>query len=1707
MQIVNPKLNQAVLGMNLDSIDWSNKPNEITYALNANIQSFDGHQITYTNELSNQICTYFPKGIVPIGFIPILEQDRVIFFGITPESSFDEAKFHIGQISGYNTDCIQAVITEETCNCAAGYVRVAKINETVEPLVTKCCQFTEFAIESPCLNFSLEHPITGTYKITDCDTVIYWRDSLNGLRYLNLNKIPYDGVGKNTIDCNKLNVFPKFCRPEVSITDVRDSGSLLAGVYQVAIAYCNSLGEAYTEYFDVTNPISVFENFIVTDTNYKTSKSLLVQIDHPEVPFSHFKVAVIKTINEVESYELAGVYPISQTKVSYTGNKPNPTILSAEEIFAKRPVYENAGTVAKTSKILMWGDLEAKSTINLQPLGIELAREVPLLWQTDRLVATDAHDYSKPEQTAHKRGYMRDEVYPIGLVFEFTDGTESCVVHYPGRASRSSDVNMIIPEENPDVIAEDDECTTLEPQPRWKVYNTGTKIGKLPFVPTTVDECYEGPWEYGEMAYWESSETYPNDPVIWGTLAGQPIRHHKFPDSAITHIHDSFGTTSDRWNYNHTNFIFPIGITFDRDRFLDILQTAQYFDPKTGSYKYLKDIICGFKFVRGNRLNNKSVIARGLLYDVLKYTKEEEGNRAYYFPNYPYNDSGLDVQPTQSGLTIGQDPYLSRLLSVYDNADRGVYAPLSHIQNGGVFQNSVPYTDRALRYTFHSPDTHFQKPVLGTELKLETEEFGVCRGHFQQVEDHPKHKFLTQFDSYVSALVAFVSSIDAEVVNAGKLGGSITGVDTSSQMTFGIDQAKLMSTFSALMDIIEDLIPLENFAYQFTSVGNYNNYVAVPNDKHKRRLIDLARYLQPEVLHVDDDAPVNNFQRESSVYLKLTESFLRAGQTTPYSTPELTRYTLESHSGANIPMMNTSVGTECNKPAKVIETPLRSFYASIKRSIPDQYGTIFDVDYLFTGKKYSLIRNLQLGGIVLLYPEDDPSTIFGGDIFISKFGLKRKLPFFTQNLVGRPDTVDASYDLVPNVAYPMYYISSAPEIQKIQDIINGGTLGALFGIVAAKLVAFTLAAIPGAGTASNIAYSIVDVAQGALMASLQARLTAAFVSKNNLSCDRNPVQSFIDGFGLNDIGQLSNILGQLSGGTIYYQSGKFYLFSYGVPYFFAESDVNVDYRHGSNSTDHNFYPNVGRDIPDNWLQEKNVSIQHDNYYEYNATYSKQNIHNQYCTLPVDFDPTKVCSTTHKTRVIYSDVTDLEEQFDAWLLYRANNYYDFPKTSGKLISLNAVEQDRIFARFENNLFVYNDSVKLNSTSPVTIEIGTGDIFAQAPAEFSRSDIGYMGTQNKAFLSTPYGHFFVDARRGQVFQVKEGVQEISSNNAYNFFKNSLPFKILERFPTYNIDNAFKDVGISLAWDERFKRVILTKLDYECIDDRVVYDEDKKMFKVLVNPDPLNIRYEYTHVTDSRYFCNRSFTIGYSVLTKTWISFYSFLPNYYLSFHHHFASGKNEPNAIDIYNGYQNYYATLWNHGLSPLTHQRFYGDVKPYILEYSVNSTPNTARLTAVTINQDVLEYYNKYDFSRRGDINFNKAIIYNKNQTTGLLKLINNDESNLRFKAAYPKIVPDGIEVVYTVSKNQYSFNGFWDVTKNRDSGQPIFLSECTYKPYIDQYPIDKVLNNHYIDYSKTFYTKKAIEGTVCRVRLIQDIHSRYKFINNFEISNQHNIVR
>jgi hypothetical protein len=292
-----------------------------------------------------------------------------------------------------------------------------------------------------------------------------------------------------------------------------------------------------------------------------------------------------------------------------------------------------------------------------------------------------------------------------------------------------------------------------------------------------------------------------------------------------------------------------------------------------------------------------------------------------------------------------------------------------------------------------------------------------------------------------------------------------------------------------------------------------------------------------------------------------------------------------------------------------------------------------------------------------------------------------------------------------------------------------------------------------------------------------------------------------------------------------------YLFYYGIADFLVESEINCNFRYAQDSKKEYFYPQAG-DIVD-WTQEKNVSIKEPNRFFYNSTYSQQVSNTPYKLLDRGYNKEEwKRRARQENAVIYSEMDNSENDIsDPWLTYKPLNWYEFPTKYGKLIELKGVEADAILGRFENQLVKFNSTDKLQASSGASIELGSGGIFASRPVEYQTTDLGFSGTQHSEMVNTPYGNFFVDAKRGQVFQRTGDELSVISDRIgqqpsglKNWFREQLPFKILNRFPEVDVDNKYKSLGISMGWDARMERVFLTKKDYIPTNNTCLkYDRD--------------------------------------------------------------------------------------------------------------------------------------------------------------------------------------------------------------------------------------------------------------------------------------------
>lgn len=1638
MASIQESINQPTKGLQLDTYPGNlDATKSYTYAMNARQESEDGNQFNLTNEPTTTRGVNFPEGFKVIGALNVVELDMTVYWLTNPSTG----DCQIGTVPNDPTPCrdnLDLSPGTTPCDCDGDCPEI--LEEPGCKSSTPCRAYTT-VISAPCLNFSVNHRVKkAVYNLTNKTTEIYWTDDYNPPMWVDLQNIPSD--------CNLMRIFPDFKVPTITAIDELATGSLTTGAYQFFIAYTNSRGNELSQYYCPTNPTAIWVPANTNKFDFPTGKSIQLQIDNLDVQYKYFNIAVGKTIDNVQTFEIAGTFSITspQFTYTYTGNDKSPRLLTTEEVLFKAPYYNRAATLETQNQLLMLGNLTTNEQVNYQ----DIANRIRLQWETWQLPYNRFEAYNKGTNTANIRGYLRDEVYAFDIVFLLKNGRFTDRFHIPGRTANSADLAVI---NNADAVgATQDPCDTPVPVPAWKIYNTATVSGTDPGF-KAGDSCYVGPYKYGEFAYWESTEKYPNDPTIWGSLANQPIRHHKFPDELVVPRYSSDPTN----NIGAEHMVYPIGVKLDKFN----VQAAIMGSNLTNAQK--NDIV-GFKIVRANRSQNKSVEARGLLFNVGSYDYQ---GQSYLYPNYGFND-------------VGPDPFLSFGATNSLGAWVSAVPPRTTLYPIIKAFRLQGFNGPKNRYTFMSPDTSFNRPPLSGTLRLESIEYGKSTGHIIQVENNPRYTIGTQKGVKIAAMLAIATIFSYDFgFDVATQAGTTSSVTTTPKLNLHLDVAQFLPAFNVAYDLIKKLTPAEQYGYQSNSVGNYCQSIGVANSGNKVRSIDVAGYIDPGMLTLPGETvPLNNFQRESSVYVRTVGDFPFTHQVAgPRDNSKFTFGSYHDETGIWL------------TDGQRVQRDISSYYATIKRWVPDQYGQIFSYQTVDTGYLQYLNYNLSR------FP-----TVFGGDTFINRFGDKRKLPFFVSNTWSMEDDTDVMYNILGNVSCPTYYLTTGPVDPSVSNtMIN--YFNTIFTMVSS---------LPGV---------LITILTGGLFLFIPVmyglvQLVIEIVS--NLGIKNVTLDRHVD--------------------ANYFEKGVMYLFHYGLPYFFVESDVNCDYRQAGTEFDQNFFPNVGTDIPDFWLQEKNVPIAKDNYHLYNRSLSRQNLENYFDHLPVDWDPNKPLTTHHMTRVVYSEKTSLEEQQNNWLVYRPLNLHDFPLTNGPLRDLNGVEQERVIATFENNMSVYNAFITLPTDNKGAV-FGTGSMFANPPQEYSKSNVGYAGTQHTVFVKTKYGHFWADAKRGEIFQYSPGtgMKEISRIGVRNWMKENLPFKIKRYFPDYEPDNSYNGAGLCMVWDDRFERLFVTKRDYIPKQDNIKWDgtrfylgeiKETVTYTDIIDPAPDTKEklccstpgYVYAgrglcvdpenpkktepsikcvdtvttvrdvevidgrvtvDINDPNYFCDASWTIAYSPVTQSWVSFYSFKPNWYVEQTNFFQSGTQLGSD-----------STLWDHLLTNQCYQTFYDTAYPFDVEIITKSDAKDKTLMNVSYRNEVLRYTNSYDWKYMNGITFDEAVCHTMHGTSGTLKLHVRDKNNLvDGLSALPSLTSLSIPV--SEVSHVWRFNKFVDAVKDPNCNVPMHVYTCANDT--------REVNQNAVDYTiaTDMTRRKRLKSDWFKVKLRNSKHTRYKFIFKF----------
>ena len=637
----------------------------------------------------------------------------------------------------------------------------------------------------------------------------------------------------------------------------------------------------------------------------------------------------------------------------------------------------------------------------------------------------------------------------------------------------------------------------------------------------------------------------------------------------------------------------------------------------------------------------------------------------------------------------------------------------------------LSYTSDSDKYRqiFNSPETSFGQPFLGNVLKLENVIFGKGQAHFVQVKDNAKYRLLTK--------EAQEDALKASFTVAGN--NNATGVFTAYQ---------------AYLTIYINGITRRNYAYSYNSIADYNYNVSVPNDGFKQRALDIKKYLIPAVQNVGDDFNINNFDRETSVFLKTQDNLTSL----PFPSSSANMLTTGLIEKSRLAIGESGA---CATPAKEQDISVVSYYASLKNIFVNQWGQIYSYKTIDTGFQVDL-NNIS-----------HPTTIFGGDTFISRFTFKTKLPFFIDNRVNAPDDSDIFYDEIGNVAYPKFWHSARSILQ------NYGTMTNIISYKAHSFDCPNYDPVTGKMNAESgsdrtfydgyfylFAYGIPNFY---CESSYNTDLRQAF---NNREGDFWPHVST----GIPDDWVQESFVSIANDNTYNY---------------------NVTY---SKQNKENFFSH----LPPDW--EDKLCFTN---YPFRAIYSD------------------LQNTDSDNRVNNWLIYRSTSYFDF-----PQNYGDFTSLDGIQNKAILARFENKSLLYNNLLTVNTSNPQAAYLGNPSLFAGAPPIdFAETDLGYvgSQNKFFLKIPQGQVTVDAKRGQIFLI----QGTQVEEIGGFGSGVN--RFMTDHLSFEISRYFPQVDTDNHFNGIGLHGVYDTKFERVIITKLDYIPIDKDVKYDPVTKEFYV--------------------------------------------------------------------------------------------------------------------------------------------------------------------------------------------------------------------------------------------------------------------------------------
>lgn len=469
------------------------------------------------------------------------------------------------------------------------------------------------------------------------------------------------------------------------------------------------------------------------------------------------------------------------------------------------------------------------------------------------------------------------------------------------------------------------------------------------------------------------------------------------------------------------------------------------------------------------------------------------------------------------------------------------------------------------------------------------------------------------------------------------------------------------------------------------------------------------------------------------------------------------------------------------------------------------------------------------------------------------------------------------------------------------------------------------------------------------------------------------------------------------------------------------------------------------------------------WYQVNPDYMRREREKIHIALPLEYDCASACREKFPLRVHYSEQAFQEELTDNYRTVLPNNYRDIEGETGVITNVFRLH-NTLFIHTEEALWMLPQNFQERVTSEIVSFIGTGSYFSVPPRKVVDDSTGMSAgsVNNWATVKTPSGVFFVCYRQRKIYQLNMASTDKGMapqlkpiNGAMDkWFQENIPFidesVTNKEWIETNRPNVPFGRGFTAVYDPLKERVLFSKKEYPLING--------------VHRD-------------------NSWTIAYSLKDDSWESFLSYRPDSYFTTPNNFFS---------ITGSYK-----IWKHNIKG-KYLNFHGLDAPFVMEFVCVANPI---LTKVWDGVKFITEARKYDSATQEFVDvrfrtFNKAILYNSRQCSGLLTLKVKDPEAAEYFAQEIGVAPGTI----LISKNEkdWAMNNFRDMRTNYNV--PIFDSSLLARQ--PEYYTDKVLNASSISFDKDWTQQELFRDKYLVVRLIFDKFEDVKLLINFAIENE-----